>query len=81
MTGWWGVVGAVGRRPSLWPTALRQWTRLVPAAWWRRRPFLPVPSAAYVRFRLVTQYGDGEHAVDPADVVNYLAWCRSLPQR
>lgn len=75
------IVAAVARRPSLWPTALRQWRRLVPGGWWRRRPFLPVPPGEYLRFRLLTQYGDNEHVVEPADVVNYLLWCRSLPQR
>jgi hypothetical protein len=43
--------------------------------WWRRPPFLPVPDADYVRFRLETQYGTGG-APDPADVVVYLRWCR-----
>ena len=75
------AVPAVLARPRLWPTALRQWRRLVPAGWWRRWPFLPVPPAEYVRFRLLTQYGDDEHAPEPEDVVNYLTWCRSLPQR
>lgn len=70
------VVGAVARRPALWPTAVRQWRRTVAREWWRRRPFLPVPDAAYVRFRTVTQYGDADHALDPDDVLNYLAWCR-----
>jgi hypothetical protein len=75
------AVPAVLARPSLWPTAVRQWRRLVPGDWWRRRPFLPVPAGEYLRFRLLTQYGDDQHAPDPADVVNYLTWCRSLPQR
>ncbi len=69
------------RRPGLWVTALRQGRRLVPAGWWRRWPFLPRPPAEYVRFRALTQYGDGEHALEPEDVVNYLLWCRSLPPR
>ena len=45
--------------------------------WWKRRPFLPVPSGDYLRFRLVTQYGDDSHGWDPDDVVRYLAWCKS----
>jgi hypothetical protein len=39
-------------------------------------PFLPVPSGEYLRFRLVTQYGDPDHRPEPDDVINYLAWCR-----
>ncbi|MCB0956473.1 MAG: hypothetical protein R2694_07605 [Ilumatobacteraceae bacterium] len=74
------VGAAVARRPSLWVTAVRQWKRTTPPGWWRRRPFLPVPSADYLRFRLVTQYGSDDHAIDTADVLNYLAWCKRHDQ-
>ncbi|MEP1126229.1 MAG: hypothetical protein ABJH68_20290 [Ilumatobacter sp.] len=68
---------AVARRPRLWSTAARQARRTSAPGWWKRRPFLPVPSGEYLRFRLLTQYGDDEHAWDPDDVVRYLEWCRS----
>ncbi len=71
------AAAAVARRPSLWSTALRQMRRTTAPGWWKRRPFLPVPSGSYVEFRLVTQYGDPDHAWDPDDVVNYLRWCKS----
>jgi len=67
---------AVLRRPALWGAALRAARRTSTPGWWRRRPFLPVPSGEYLRFRLVTQYGDPDHAPVPADVLAYLAWCR-----
>lgn len=67
---------AVVRHPSLWATAVRQAVRLVPRGWWRSAPFLPVPSREYLRFRMVTQYGDISHRPEPADVLNYLRWCR-----
>ena len=67
---------AVAARPALWRTAVRQMRRTAAPGWWRRRPFLPIPSGEYLRFRLVTQYGDAGHAWEPADVVNYLRWCR-----
>lgn len=70
------AAAAVVVRPSLWWTALRQYRRAVPGRWWSRRPFLPVPAAEYVAFRLVTQYGTNDRAPEPLDVVNYLAWCR-----
>jgi hypothetical protein len=69
------TIVAVLRRPSLWRVAARQAVRLVPPGWWRRTPYVPVPSPEYVRFRLLTQYGDAEHAIEPSDVVNYLRWC------
>ncbi len=67
---------AVVRHPRLWPTAVRVVRRTTTPGWWRRRPFLPVPDRDYLRFRMVTQYGDAEHPPDPGDVLNYLAWCR-----
>jgi hypothetical protein len=73
------VVRAVATHPRLWRVALRQWRRTVPSRWWRHRPFLPVPSRAYLEFRLVTQYGSNTHPPSPADVLNYLAWCRQMP--
>jgi hypothetical protein len=73
------VVRAVATHPSLWLVVIRQWRRTVPTGWWRRRPFLPVPTRAYVEFRLLTQYGTNGHPPSPADVLNYLQWCRSMP--
>ena len=70
------TAGAVLRRPSLWLTALRQWKRTTPSGWWKRRPFLPLPGREYLQFRMVTQYGYANRRATPADVLNYLAWCR-----
>ena len=74
---WLRAVGGVVARPLLWPTAVRQAVALAPAGWWRRRPFLPVPDASYLRFRLQTMYGGEAPAPEPGDVVGYLEWCRS----
>lgn len=70
------VAFAVARRPELWVTAARQARRTAVPGWWHRRPFIPVPSGDYLRFRMLTQYGTTERAPDPADVVSYLAWCK-----
>jgi len=70
------AVFAVARRPSLWSTAVRQVRRTAAPRWWARPPFVPRPPDDYLRFRLLTQYGDPEHPPEPADVVNYLAWCK-----
>lgn len=67
---------AVLARPSLWVTGVREARRMAPRAWWRRRPFLPVPSGEYLRFRLLTQYGDAAARPEPRDVVAYLEWCK-----
>ncbi len=74
---WVAVATAVIRRPALWATAAVQVRRLARPGWWRQRPFLPVPDAAYLRFRLETQYGN-DRSPEPADVVTYLRWCRAF---
>lgn len=72
------VVLALARRPDLWPAALIAAVRLATPGWWRRVPFLPMPSADYLRFRLVTAYGgDGSHPAEGADLIAYLEWSRS----
>jgi hypothetical protein len=77
---WFLTIVAVLCRPRLWPTARRQWFRMVPAEWWRRMPFLPLPDRAYVRFRMETAYG--ARATGRAeDVVAYLEWCRAAERQ
>jgi len=70
------VIVAVVRRPRLWSTAAGAAFAFAPAAWWRRRPFLPLPDAEVMRWRTATAYGSSDAAVDPADVVAYLEWRR-----
>ena len=70
------LVAAVMVRPRLWATALRQVGRLARPGWWRRPPFLPLPDADYLGFRLETQYGGEATPADPHDLVRYLEWCR-----
>ena len=42
--------------------------------WFLRLPFLPIPSAPYMRWRMYTAYGD-ERAVPPVqDVIRYARW-------
>lgn len=72
------AVAAVGRRPSLWAIAVVQLFVLARPGWWRRWPPVPRPDPAYLRFRLLTAYGDPDHEPEPADVVAYLKWCRRM---
>jgi hypothetical protein len=75
----WGRAGwAVARRPGLWPVAVRQALVLARPGWWRRPPFLPVPDPAYLRFRLLTAYGDERRPPTPDDLVTYLRWSKDL---
>lgn len=76
--GWWlEVVSALLRRPRLWTTAAAVLLRTARPRWWTSAPFLPLPDAAYLRFRMETQYGgDGTTLPAPDDVVTFLGWCR-----
>lgn len=61
-------------RPSLAVALLRVAWRFRRREWWRRAPFLPLPSSEYLRWRLDTAYGD-DTVVPPAeDVVRYARW-------
>lgn len=70
---------AVIRHPTLLPAAIGVLTSMARRGWWRRPPFLPRPSAEYVRFRLLTQYGDEDADPTVDDVVSYLRWRRRWP--
>jgi hypothetical protein len=62
------------RNPALGVALLRVAWRFRRRGWYRRPPFLPVPSRDYVRWRMYTAYGDYD-AVPPAeDVVRYARW-------
>ena len=55
---------------------------LVPDGWWRRRPFLPLPARGVRRLPVGDAVRRFPHQrVEPADVVNYLAWCRAWDER
>ena len=76
------TVAVVGRvalpRPRLWTTAVRTAVAVTPSRWWRHRPFMPLPTAGYLRLRAVTQYGDTTAVPSTDDVARYLDWCREM---
>lgn len=46
--------------------------------WFRRFPFLPIPSRTYLRWRMYTAYGD-ENAVPPVrDIERFARWRRRM---
>ena len=42
--------------------------------WMIRFPFLPLPDREYVRWRMLTAYGDENAVPSAADVVRYARW-------
>ena len=43
-------------------------------AWYRRVPFLPVPSRSYTRWRMHTAYGDPESVPTVEEAIRYVRW-------
>jgi hypothetical protein len=46
--------------------------------WYRHPPFLPVPPAEYLRWRMFTAYGDADAVPPVADVVRFARWRREV---
>lgn len=64
------------------------WWDLLTAAWaFRRRnwhktpPFLPLPSTAYLRWRMETAYGEPDAVPSPEELVRFLRWARIMRKR
>jgi hypothetical protein len=73
-----GLVARAALRPGLALDLLAAAWSFRRRSWWRRPPFLPLPSTEYLRWRMYTAYGD-EAAVPPADdVVRFARWRRRL---
>ncbi len=65
-------------RPTLIPRIVATGWAFRARKWYRRPPFLPVPPASYLRWRMETAYGD-PHAVPPReDLVRYLTWAARM---
>ena len=45
-------------------------------AWYRRFPFVPVPSRQYVEWRMFTAFGDHQAVPAVPDVIRYARWAR-----
>lgn len=70
------LAGRAALRPRLALDLLRTAWAFRRRDWWRTAPFLPVPDADYLRWRMYTAYGH-EQAVPPADdVVSFARWRR-----
>ncbi len=69
------------RRPRLWPALLSAAWAFRPRGWYRRPPFLPLPSRGYLRWRLETAYGEPD-AVPPADEIErFVTWSAEMRRR
>ncbi len=67
--------------PSLIVPFLRSAWAFRSRDWYRRPPFLPLPPASYLQWRMETAYGD-PNAAPPADELKrYLRWTYEMRQR
>lgn len=68
------TVALVFRRPSVLLHVIRAAWAFRARGWYRRPPFLPLPPASYLRWRMETAFGDADaHPGDDA-MARYFAW-------
>ena len=46
--------------------------------WFRRPPFLPLPPADYMRWRMHTAYGDEQHMPSVRELEAYVRWAANM---
>lgn len=62
------------RDPSLAAALLRVAWRFRRRQWFRHPPFLPIPDRTYLRWRMLTAYGDPNAVPSPDEVARYARW-------
>ena len=62
------------KRPWLIPIMLRTGWAFRANRWYRQPPFLPLPSKAYMKWRMETAYGEGVTVFPLGDLERYLRW-------
>lgn len=80
--GWLGLTVQVTLRALVNPRLALDLLRLVwsfrARGWYRRPPFLPLPPADYIRWRMHTAYGDERALPSVEDVVRFATWRRRV---
>lgn len=75
------MLGLALRRPRTIPHLLGAAWAFRARGWYRRPPFLPVPSAAYMRWRMETAYGDPDAAPPEDHLIRFLDWGAEMRRR
>jgi hypothetical protein len=65
--------------PPLALALLRTGWRFRRRGWFKKFPFLPVPSRDYIRWRMLTAYGDYDAVPPLEDIVRYARWAVRNP--
>ena len=75
---WWRLGWRALTNPRLaWDLVRLAWSFRA-RDWYRRAPFLPLPPAAYMRWRMFTAYGDPGAIPPVEDVVRFARWRRAV---
>ncbi len=79
---WFGLALRVSVRAAINPRLALDLMHVLWAfrarSWYRKPPYLPLPSLEYMRWRMYTAYGD-EAAIPPIDdVVRFARWKRQV---
>lgn len=74
----WSLLGLAVRRPWLVPTLAGTAWVFRRRGWYRRFPFLPLPSSSYLRWRMETAYGDPDAVPTYEELERYLRWARNM---
>jgi hypothetical protein len=69
-----GLARLAIRRPWLIPAMLATAWAVRANRWYQQLPFLPLPSKAYIRWRMETAYGRGVTVVPSGDLERYVRW-------
>jgi hypothetical protein len=62
------------REPTLAAALVRVAWRFRRRRWFRKPPFLPVPDRTYLRWRMLTAYGDPDVVPSPDEIARYARW-------
>lgn len=68
------MAGLALRRPGVIPHLLGAAWAFRARGWYRRPPFLPLPSRAYLRWRMDTAYGDPDAVPTYEELERFLRW-------
>jgi len=68
------LIGRAALSPSLARALVVVAWRFRDRAWYRKPPFLPIPSRTYTRWRMHTAYGDSEAVPTVEETIRYARW-------
>lgn len=73
-----GIVGRAVKRPRVFASLFRAAWRFRARGWWQRPPFLPIPPAEFVAWRMHTAYGDEGRVPTVGEIDRYLRWANRM---